>query len=153
MITMTWKNDQNLNSPVPGLWFGLSDLRQPFIIFLSSLASEKARSMQKCPIWVLWHQEQFPNKIWHFSSLCGIKFQTWEIYMGPDRFWFFGFKALQKRKNFEIWTIFRYCKMRSKFCYITHLRDIGENSEIDFFQFFHFELYSYFHNDISSWKM
>ena len=56
--------------------------------------------------------------------------------MGPDRFWFFGFKALQKCKNFEIWTIFRYCKMRSKFYYITRLRDMGENSKIDFFQGF-----------------
>ena len=77
------------------------------------------------------------------------KFQTWEIHMGPDRFWFFGFKALQKCKNFEIWTIFRYCKMRSKFYYITRLRDMGENSKIDFFQVFHFELYSYFHSDKS----
>ena len=56
--------------------------------------------------------------------------------MGPDRFWFFGFKALQKCKICEIWTIFRYCKMRSKFYYITHLRDMGENSKINFFQVF-----------------
>ena len=56
--------------------------------------------------------------------------------MGPDRFWFFRFKSLQKCKNFEIWTIFRYCKMRSKFYYITRLCDLGENSKIDFFKFF-----------------
>ena len=40
--------------------------------------------------------------------------------------------------------------MRSKFYYITRLRDIGENSKIEFFQLFHFELYFYFHNDKSS---
>ena len=64
--------------------------------------------------------------------------------MRPDRFWFFGFKALQKRKNFEIWTMFRYCKMQSKFYHTTRICDMGENSKIDFFQFFRFELYFHF---------
>ena len=50
-------------------------------------------------------------------------------------------QRIQKCKNLEIWTIFRYCKMQSKFYYITRLCDMGENSKIDFFQVFHFELY------------
>ena len=32
--------------------------------------------------------------------------------------------------------------MRSKFYYITRLRDMGENSKIDFFQVFHSKLYT-----------
>ena len=30
--------------------------------------------------------------------------------------------------------------------FITRLRDMGENSNIDFFQVFHFEVYFHFHN-------
>ena len=63
---LTWKNDQNLNSPVPGL----SDLRWPFTIFLESLAPKKTSGKQKCQIQALSPKEQFPTKNWHFGSLC-----------------------------------------------------------------------------------
>ena len=43
--------------------------------------------------------------------------------------------------------------MRSKFYCITRLRDMGENSKIDFFQVFLSKLYSYFHNQQSLLKM
>ena len=46
--------------------------------------------------------------------------------------------------------MFKGSNWASKFYYITHLRVMGENSKIDFFQVLHFELYLYFHNDISS---
>ena len=52
-ITMTWKNGQNLTSPIPGLWFGLADLFRLFYNFLDSLAPEKTSGMQKCHIWAL----------------------------------------------------------------------------------------------------
>ena len=41
------------------LWFGLSDLCQPYIIFFKSLAPKKSSGMQKCQIWVLKSQKYF----------------------------------------------------------------------------------------------
>ena len=36
------------------------------------------------------------------------------------------------------------------FYYIIRLRVMGENSKIEYFQVFQFEMYFYFHNNISS---
>ena len=41
----------------------------------------------------------------------------------------------------------KYCNGASKFYYITCLGDMGENSKIDFFQFFDSQMYFHFHND------
>ena len=59
----------------------------------------------------------------------------------------------EKCKNFWNRTTFRYANLRSKFYYITRLRDMGENSKIDFFQVFHFKLYIHFYNHKYSLKM
>ena len=58
----------------------------------------------------------------------------------------------EKCKNYQNRTTFRYCPGQSKFYYITRLRDMGENSEIDFFPFFHFKLYFNFYYHESSLK-
>ena len=42
--------------------------------------------------------------------------------------------------------MFKGARWLLKFYYITRLRDMGENSKIDFFQVFHLELYFYFYN-------
>ena len=68
MITITWKNCQNLTSPIHGLWFGLSHLRRPFMIFWESLAPKKTSGVQKCHFWALWPHEQFLNQICYFGS-------------------------------------------------------------------------------------
>ena len=44
----------------------------------------------------------------------------------------------------------KYCNLVSKFYYMTSLSDMGENSKIDFLQFFDFQLYFHFHNHKSS---
>ena len=56
----------------------------------------------------------------------------------------------EKCQNYQNWTTFKGAYLESKFYYITSLRDMGENSKIDFFQDFHFKLYFYFHNHKSS---
>ena len=45
----------------------------------------------------------------------------------------------EKYKNYQNLTKFKGARCPSKFYYITHLRDMGQNSKIDFFQAFHFQ--------------
>ena len=43
----------------------------------------------------------------------------------------------EKCENYQNWTTFRYANLRSKFYYITRLRDMGEKGKIDFQFDFH----------------
>ena len=59
----------------------------------------------------------------------------------------------EKCKNYQNLTTFRGFYRLSKFHFITHPCDMGENSKIDFFEVIHFRLYFNFHNHKSSKKM
>ena len=64
MIIMRWKKYQNLTSSVPGLWFGLSDLCWPFMIFLE----KKASDMQKCHIYSASQSANHEQTGWHWLA-------------------------------------------------------------------------------------
>ena len=57
-----------------------------------------------------------------------LKFQTYSIHTRLDRLLFSGSKALQKWKNFENLTTFRYAYLPSKFYYIAPLMNYSQYS-------------------------